>query len=210
MFKKIAGAAVAVALFTGVAQADTVFADASFVSASSQSAGTGITYDGFMQTFTVENDGLLHDVDLLLKRSSGTDNLSVDIWDTSGGVPTTSLGGTILTASEVGTSGFAWYNVLLSISGIYVSAGDVLGIAISSDSSYAWSAGLNEFATYAGGQRFSDSAGGSVSWSALPTWDFSFRANLYGDAPAVPLPAGLPLVLSGFGALAAMRMRRKS
>lgn len=179
------------------APASAVMMDQSFATGSNQGAQVGITYDGLAQTFTVGVNGTLDSAELMLSHGNATPlaALNVSLWTTALGAPNTVVASVNLAPGDV-SAGPAYGAVLIDFSSamLAVTIGDVLAISISSDDQYAWSAGVDGFATYAGGQRYSDSAGGLVSWSGVPTWDMSFRTFVDTGATVVPEPGTLALI----------------
>lgn len=192
----------AILVISGPAAAGIII-DQSFTSTSNQGAQIGRTYDGLAQTFTVGITGIFDSAELLLSQTSvaPTTGLTISLVDTSAGAPNTIISSVLIASSNVsGTSG-NYLPVIADFSSANhaVNVGDVLAITISSASEYAWNAGIDALATYAGGQRYSDAAGGGVNWSLLATWDFSLKTYVTTSVPEPSIITLFGLGLFGLG-----------
>lgn len=171
------------------------------------------------QSFTVGLDGLLTGVRVNVSDKGNFDNapdatLTVSIFDVSGGAIDTA-GGALLSGALGRTLGSTSFNdfklaeVLFS-SSLAVSVGDTLaivldGVSAGQNDGFFWASG-GDAAGYAGGQPFSGSTLASATFN-----DFQFETlvDTTSTTTPIPLPAGLPLLLSALGIGALLKRRRR-
>lgn len=198
-------AAFAMLVATGAAAVPVLDQDNSSATVIGAGAGSLGTTFGRAQTFTVGVAGDLAAIEFQLGNVNDTPS-RIDILATSGGVPT---GGSPVDPSVLGTvfggtnnAGWASFDVLSL--GLSVAVGDVLAFKV-------WEGHvLAADTSYAGGNAFFFNTGANIDDWATQSSELLFRTYVEEAAPAVPLPAGLPLLLSGVAALAITRKRRTS
>jgi hypothetical protein len=156
-------------------------------SATADSTSGGVLEQG--QTFTVGVTGTLAHIDVQLNWPGfgSTGNAILNLYNTSGGLPTgASLGTASLTSFLVPSGGYAFQHFDLSSYGVHVHAGDVFAYGISSDENvYFFERSTFDHSTYAGGQSVWRTTGGSPGpWTVYsPTHDGGFET--YVDATVV-------------------------
>lgn len=175
------------------------------------------------QTFTAGISGQLTAVGLGLT-DKATENLTVSILGTSGGLPdlTDPLASGTLTPADVDLDAFSLELVDFSSSLFNVVAGEVYAIMLSSTTpfqrEYDWTRGsfdtftgddLSPADPYAGGVGFYSSNGGS-SWTALANFSQDFSFQTYVDPSAVPEPASLGFIVACLGLYGFRSSRRRA
>lgn len=195
------------------AQAATL--DQNFVTTDDPNNNTGVGFvtTSLGQSFTVGVTGIFHSLSFnILKIAGTTGDISVELRNMVGGSPDVLLANALASAtvlnSEIDTFGgqpYDWTTITLDFSGagLFVNAGDQLAFTVTSTIDEKFGIQTDYTDAYAGGARFSQNGDGSA-FASLSTADLAFSTSV----SAVPLPAGLPLLLSGFAAFA--WMRRKS
>ncbi|RKF16183.1 hypothetical protein D6850_01035 [Roseovarius spongiae] len=195
----------AIAILTATSASAVTVLDQDYSGASqSGSAGASVApWFGRAQTFTVGVAGTLSRIEFLLSvpdRSVET----IDILSTVAGAP---VGGTPANPTVVGTAGGVnvggWASFDVLSMGISVAVGDVLAFKI-------WNGyRISTDPIYFGAQTYfyNNGVGGGYDWKTVDD-NAIFRTYVEDGTVPVPLPATLPLLVTGFGMLALWRRRQ--
>lgn len=170
-------------------------------------AGVGLV----AQTFEAGITGTLSSISAHIVNFDGsTEDFTLSLYTTSGGIPGTNLGGVTLTSADfptmpfvTGTSNFTSFD--FSGLGLSITAGTSYAIVSSTpetENRYSWRSSTNGPTDYANGQRYVSSDGGAT-WLGDPNWDFAFQTFVV----PIPVPASFPLL--GFAILCFGVMRRR-
>jgi hypothetical protein len=144
------------------------------------------------QTFTVGVAGILTRIELQINLMFGSGGSAIlTVYNTAGGVPSTSLGTASLSTSLIPSGTFAYQSFDLSTFEIPVSVGEVLayGVKSSGDAGYALRSTFTT-STYAGGESVWRSLGPPPgAWiSFSPTHDNGFRTYVEAVETGSDLP----------------------
>lgn len=206
------------AIFTTVsAHAAVLDANHSTTDDPNNNTGLGIVNTSLAQTFTVIGNGILDSISFSILNLSGTtddvgfDVRGVDIGGNPNPLASSSLFSTSIANADIGSFGpqpYAWSVITVDVSSanIAVSTGDVLSFVLSSSIGEEFGVQTDYLDAYGGGARFSQNGDGTA-FSSLATADLTFSTTI--TPAAIPLPASLPLLAIGFGALGWMRSRRR-
>lgn len=167
------------------------------------------------QTFSVGITGTLSSIDLLIKSVNSTEDLMVDIRQTTvSGSPVEEdigdeiLGSFTVTADSINEPGaFTFKSFDVSALGIDITNGNLLAISLTSNESigsYQWV--VNTSGGYSGGEAYLRGADiGSSTWTTFRNSDLSFRTYVQ----PVPVPAAVWLFGSGLLGLIGIARRKK-
>jgi hypothetical protein len=175
----------------------TLMAGAATVQDQVNDANSAVSFNGelhWQQQVVAGITGTLNSIDLNFGSGSGVMDFFVNLgsgWQTD----TDDFNVTVS-----GLSG--WATIDVSSAGINLNAGDLFMIGFRNGTGGLFQGSVGE--TYAAGGLFLEGNPFSVT-----NYDFNFRTNVE-TAAAVPLPAGLPLLLAGMGALAVLRRKQKA
>lgn len=165
------------------------------------------------QSFTVGLDGLLTGVRVNISNTGvSEEDLTVGIFNVTGGDITGSALRSKTLSLELGSTSLFDYTLTEALfsSSLAVSSGDTLAIVLDGvnapqNQGFFWASG-GDTAGYAGGQPFSGSPLASATFG-----DFQFETlvDTTSTTTPIPLPAGLPLLLSALGIGALLKRRRR-
>ncbi len=210
------------ALFAGImgfsAQASVLDANHATTDDPNNGTGLGIVTTALGQTFTAIGNGILETVSFrILKINTtplATEDVTFDIRNVDGfGAPDANAGDALFTTSiangDIGVYGpqpYDWSLITVDVSSanIEVSMGDQLAFILSASLGQEFGVQTDYLDAYSGGARFSQNGDGTA-FSSLSTADLTFSTTL---AAPIPVPASLPLLLAGFGAIGIIARRK--
>lgn len=165
------------------------------------------------QTFTLGAADTLDDVTFRINDRGTAISYDLLIYGWTGATAT----GAALASVSGSTAGVnAMSSVTTSAGGVSLSAGSYVALLQATSAGSSNWGSVSGSDAYAGGAFVYQNNGGDVSQLVGglfnsdhqgPGYDLAFEMN-FGGAPAVPLPAALPLLLAGFGAMGLMGRRK--
>ena len=164
------------------------------------------------QTFTLDAAATLNSLTFLINDGGSAISYDLHIAAWNGSM----VSGASLFTSSGSTAGVADFAAVSSSLGdTLAAAGQYVAFFQATSTGSAQWRGTDSAGTYDGGEFVFQNNGGNVSqwttvnWNAFGSRDLAFEI-VTDSVAAVPLPASLPLLLAGFGGLAAMRRRKNA
>ncbi len=151
------------------------------------------------QSFTATQGGSIESIELRFAANGPTpSSIEIDLYSTGvGGIPAGPLGTAVISAPTL-TSSLAWISADFTSLGISLTSGGIYAIRARPGSVGGFFVGGSTIDTYATGQAWSSTDGGS-SWSGSANAEYDLSFRVYVPEPTTSLLVGLGLVFMATG-----------